>query len=135
VAQRGNLILDSSIAAYTFCAFTAFVVVFQLALALGAPWGELAMGGKFPGRFPPKMRVAALVQIVLLVAVAFIVLIRAGLLAEEYYDISRPGIWFVVVLFVVSTILNTITPSKKERMMGAPIAAVLLVSSIIVAMS
>ncbi len=93
------------------------------------------MGGKFPGRFPPKMRVAALVQIVLLVAVAFIVLIRAGLLAEEYYDISRPGIWFVVVLFVVSTILNTITPSKKERMMGAPIAAVLLVSSIIVAMS
>lgn len=34
-------------------------IAFQLALALGAPWGEYAMGGRYPGRFPPGLRLAA----------------------------------------------------------------------------
>ncbi|HLA80259.1 MAG TPA: hypothetical protein VJP78_01330 [Thermoleophilia bacterium] len=32
-------------AGYVFALFTAGVVVFQLALAAGAPWGSYAMGG------------------------------------------------------------------------------------------
>lgn len=127
--------IDSTISAYIFCIFTAVIVIFQLALALGAPWGEMAMGGKFPGRFPPKMRVAAIVQIVLLQLVAIIVLVRAELLFGEYYEISRSAVWFVVALFVVSSIMNIITPSKKERMMWAPIAIILLICSLIVARS
>lgn len=35
------------------------VAAFQLALALGAPWGTYVMGGTFPGSFPPAMRAAA----------------------------------------------------------------------------
>jgi cytochrome bd-type quinol oxidase subunit 2 len=110
-------------------------VIFQLALALGAPWGEMAMGGKFPGRFPPKMRVAAIVQLVLLLLMAFIVVVRAELVSDEYFEISRFAVWFVVTLSVVSSILNIITPSKKERMMWAPIAVILLICSLIVARS
>jgi hypothetical protein len=110
-------------------------VIFQLALALGAPWGEMAMGGKYPGRFPPKMRVAAIIQIVLLLLGAIIVLVRAELLFGDYFEISRSAVWFVVALFVVSSILNIITPSKKERMMGAPLAIILLTCSLIVARS
>ena len=34
-----------TLSAYIFCFFTAVIVIFQLALALGAPWGEMAMGG------------------------------------------------------------------------------------------
>jgi hypothetical protein len=127
--------IDTTASAYIFCAFTAVTIIFQLALALGAPWGEMAMGGKFPGRFPLKMRVAAIIQMVLLLLVAFIVLVRAELLFVEYFEISRLAVWFVVALFVVSSILNIITPSKKERMMGAPIAIILLTCSLIVATS
>ncbi|MSP57207.1 MAG: hypothetical protein EXR69_16670, partial [Myxococcales bacterium] len=56
------------VAAIAYALATALVVGFQVALALGAPWGELAMGGAFPGRFPPAMRVAAVVQGALLAA-------------------------------------------------------------------
>jgi hypothetical protein len=38
-------------------------VLFQLALACGAPWGHLAMGGgKYPGVFPVPLRIAAVVS-------------------------------------------------------------------------
>ena len=127
--------IDAIVSAYVFCFFSAVIVIFQLALALGAPWGEMAMGGKYPGRFPPRMRVAAIIQLVLVLVVALIVLVRAELALDEYLDVSRSAVWFVVALFAVSSILNLITPSKKERIFGAPIAIILLICSLIVARS
>ncbi len=41
---------------------TAGAVAFQLALSAGVPWGEYAMGGAYPGQYPPGLRVAALLQ-------------------------------------------------------------------------
>jgi len=32
-----------------FTVFTAIVILFQLGLAIGMPWGAASMGGKFPG--------------------------------------------------------------------------------------
>ena len=46
--------IGASTAAYIFCALTAVTIAFQLALALGAPPGEMAMGGKYPGRWQEK---------------------------------------------------------------------------------
>ena len=127
--------IDPTTAAYVFSIFTAVGVIFQFALALGAPWGEMAMGGKFPGRFPPKMRISALVQMVLLVLIAMVVLTRAGLVLNELFEFSKSAIWFVVALCVVSAILNIITPSKKERMLWAPVTIVLVICAFVVAMS
>lgn len=66
-------------AAVAFAIITLGVVGFQLALAAGAPWGEYAMGGKFPGAYPAPMRVAAVVQAALLAAIAWTVLAAADL--------------------------------------------------------
>lgn len=126
---------DPTFAAYLFSILIAFVVGFQLALALGAPWGELAMGGKFSGRLPPAMRIAALVQIVLLVFIALIVLTRAGVILGEFSSLSKSLIWAVVVFSLIGAILNTITPSKKERMLWAPVSLVLLICATCVAVS
>lgn len=126
---------DPAFAAYLFSVLIAFVVAFQLALALGAPWGEMAMGGKFPGRLPPRMRIAALVQIVVLVFIALIVLTRAGVILEEFSSLSKSVIWAVVVFSLIGAILNTITPSKKERMLWAPVSIVLLICATYVAVS
>jgi len=127
--------IDPTIFALVFSAFMSAVVIFQFALALGAPWGELAMGGKFHGRFPPYMRVVALFQIALLVFLALIVLTRAGIIFDQYFESSKSAIWVVVAICAVATILNFITPSKKERKLWAPVSIVLLVSSVIVASS
>ena len=122
-------------AAYLFSILIAFVVAFQLALALGAPWGELAMGGKFPGRLPLRMRIAALVQMVVLLFIALIVLTRAGVILDEFSSLSKSVIWAVVVFSLLGAILNTITPSKKERMLWSPVTIVLLICATYVAVS
>ena len=70
-----------SLAAVLYALATSAVVGFQVALAAGAPWGEYAIGGRVPGRFPPPMRVAAVVQAVVLGWLALVVLDAAGLVA------------------------------------------------------
>ena len=124
---------EATTAAYIFSFFAAIVMLFQLALALGAPWGEMAMGGKYPGRFPPKLRVGAIMQMLLLAFFGLVVLTRAGLIFSDFLEVSKSAIWFVVVMCVVSAILNIITPSKKERKLWSPVTIVLAVCALIVA--
>jgi hypothetical protein len=122
-------------AALVYAAVTAGVVVFQVALVLGAPWGAYAMGGTFPGRLPATMRVAALVQAALLGAMAVIVLSRAGLIPTSWIGAFPWLIWVVVTVAALSLVLNTITPSAGERRIWAPVAAVLFACSLIVAVT
>ena len=124
----------TTVAALVFAAVTAGVVVFQLALALGAPWGEYAMGGRSFGRFPPAMRVAAVAQAVLLTLIAVVVLADARLVLPWLAPTFPWLIWFVVAFSAVSVVLNTLTPSARERRIWAPVALVMLVSSLIVAL-
>ncbi len=121
------------IAGIVYAAATAIVVAFQIALALGAPWGAYAMGGAFPGQFPPEMRVAALIQAGILLGFAGIVLARAGIALRRWERVSRWMVWVVVAFAAVSLVLNLITPSAVERMLWAPVALVLLVCSLLVA--
>jgi hypothetical protein len=110
------------------------VVGFQIALAAGAPWGAYAMGGAFPGQFPSAMRVAALVQAVILLLFAGVVLARAGVAVRRWSRASRRLIWLVVAFSTLSLVLNLITPSAGERAIWAPVALVLLVCSLLVAL-
>ena len=121
------------IAGIVYAAATAIVAAFQIALALGAPWGAYAMGGAFPGQFPPEMRVAALIQAGILLGFAGIVLARAGIALRRWERVSRWMVWVVVAFAAVSLVLNLITPSAGERMLWAPVALVLLVCSLLVA--
>ncbi len=73
----------------------SLVILFQLALAFGAPWGSLAMGGRFPGKFPPAMRVAALVQIVILAIIGVVISVRGGIIFPEWFSSAEKIIWGV----------------------------------------
>lgn len=132
---RSRIMFETTTAAYIFSLLTVIVMLFQMALALGAPWGEMAMGGKFPGRFSPILRISAIVQMLLLAFAALIVLTRAGLVLDDYFEFSKSAVWFVVVLCVISAILNTITPSKKERVLWSPVTIILVVCAVVVARS
>jgi hypothetical protein len=120
-------------AALLYAVLSAGVVAFQIALAAGAPWGAYAMGGAVPGQFPPALRIAALVQAVLIVGMAAIVLSRAGLILAGWSRVSRWLVWVVVAVTAMSLVLNLITPSAGEQALWAPVLLVLLASSLVVA--
>ncbi len=123
------------IAAVIYSLVTLVVVAFQFALALGAPWGAYAMGGAFPGRFPPKVRLAALAQAILLGLLAAVVLSRAGLVLPQWSQASVWLTWVIVAFAVISVVLNAITPSAGERRLWLPVTLVLLASSLTVALT
>src|SRR5688572_5384519 len=123
------------VAAILYAIVSLGVVAFQIALAVGAPWGAYAMGGAFPGQFPPALRAAALVQAAILVGWAAVVLARAGLILPGWSRVSRWLIWVVVAFAAISLVLNLITPSAGERAIWAPTALLLLISSAVVAIT
>ena len=122
-------------AAWIYTIASVGVILFQVALALGAPWGALAMGGASPGRFPPRLRVAAAAQAVLLGVAAAVVLARAGLAFAGLADTARILIWLVVALAVVALVLNLASRSAGERRLWVPVAVVMLASSVVVAVT
>lgn len=129
-----ELAMNPALPARIFTGVTLIVVLFQLALAAGAPWGQVAMGGQYPGTFPPVMRVAAAIQAVILLLFVATVLTRAGLVWPRWFPASRVGIWVVVGFSCLATILNLVTSSVWERRMWAPAAALMLACSLAVAL-
>jgi hypothetical protein len=120
-------------AAVVFAIVTAGVVAFQFALAAGAPWGAYAMGGAFPGRFPPPMRVAAAIQGVVLGLVALVVLATAGVIDIPLVTSLPWLIWAVVAVMALGVVLNAISRSAGERRLWVPVTLILLGTSLIVA--
>ncbi|ESQ76621.1 hypothetical protein [Asticcacaulis sp. AC402] len=123
----------ASLSAWLFTGLGVTVIAFQLALAAGMPWGHLAMAGVYPGVFPIEMRIAAVAQAAVFGLMIAIVLGRAGVI--EVPRVFLRLIWGVIVLMALSFGLNLITPSAEERLLWAPVAFGLLVSSLLVALA
>ena len=122
-----------TISATVFSTLISITILFQISLAAGMPWGSYAMGGKFPGKFPPIMRIASLIQVIILSIIGSIVLIKSGLIFPDWSSFTNAAIWFVVAFSVIATVLNLITRSVWERRIWAPISLLMLITSIIVA--
>ncbi len=127
--------ISARVAAGVFCGLAAIVAAFQLALALGAPWGAYAMGGRFPGTYPPAMRVAAIVQMLQLVLMALAVLIRAGLILPAWRPRWGWLAWPVTLVLAVGVVLNLITPSPPERLIWTPVATLMFLASLRIALA
>jgi hypothetical protein len=125
----------AGIAALTYLVASVIVIAFQVLLALGAPWGAYAMGGSYPGRLPPAMRVVAAVQAVVLGVLAIVVLSRAGVTARDLTAGYPWLIWVVVAVTAVSVVMNAASRSPGERRLWVPVGLVMLGSSIVVAIS
>jgi hypothetical protein len=110
------------------------LVAFQVALALGAPWGRAAWGGAYE-RLPTGLRIASGVAAIVWLLAALVVLARAG------YDwspippvVARWAIWVLFGMLVVGTLLNLASRSRLERLIQTPVAAALSVLCLIVAL-
>ncbi|WP_283134559.1 hypothetical protein [Rhizohabitans arisaemae] len=109
------------------------VALFQVALAAGAPWGRAAWGGGH-SRLPARLRVASAFSALVLTIAALIVLERARVVDAWLPAASaRWATWGVTVAMAVSAIGNLASPSRWERSLMAPVASLLAVLSLIVA--
>jgi hypothetical protein len=121
------------IAAYSFSAIAFLAVAFHGALALGMPWAELSWGGQYSGRLPAAMRVASVASAAILVLLALVVLVRAGLLLPRWHSLSQKLIWVVVTYCGVAVLAHIFTPSKWERIVWLPMVVVLFITALVVA--
>ena len=111
------------------------ISLFQIALIAGAPWGEIAFGGQNKGSLPVNLRIGSAISVFVYLGVIGHFLAQLDLLPK----LLDPGWnlvanWVIVGLFSIALVMNSITPSKKERAIWAPVALVLLIASLIIAL-
>jgi hypothetical protein len=122
-------------AAILFALAAGGAIAFQLGLAAGASWGSIAMGGRYPGSFPPRMRAAAVVQAAVL-AFLLITVLSDARIALTFLSEALPWlVWLAVAFSGISLALNAMSSSARERQIWVPVAIVMLVSSLVVAIS
>ncbi len=105
---------------YVACAVPSVAV--SVGVALGAPWGRLVMGGRWPGRAPLRGRLLAAAQAILLAAMAAAMVLPA-----------TPALlhWAVVALTALSLAANAVSPSRIEARLWTPLLAVMLVAGLV----
>jgi hypothetical protein len=116
------------IAAWLAAAGFLLVAAFQVALVLGAPWGEYTQGGVARGALAVSGRIVAAVSCLVSVLMAGAILARAGEgpLRRLSTRVVTVLAWMTMVFAVITVVLNLITRSTAERAIWAPVSIVLL---------
>src|SRR5512145_1681413 len=96
------------VAARIYAVVSFGVVAFQVALALGAPWGAYAMGGAFPGRYPAPLRIVALAQAIAIAFLALVVLGFGGVIDLPLVDGLPWLAWVPVAFSALAVVVNAI---------------------------
>ena len=129
---RGGTRARSKAAVAAAAGFTG-LALFELALALGAPLGRAAFGGGHT-HLPPGLRLVSAVAVLIWLLAALVVLRRGGYRAPLISArVSRTGTWVLTGLLTLGTLINLASPSGWERLLQAPLAAILAALCLIVA--
>lgn len=108
--------------------------LFQIGLALGAPWGAASWGGTHRGVLPKGFRIASGVAgLVLYPFLALVILRSAGVLEAEWL----PGdgsvwMWVLAGFFGLGTLANAASRSRPERW-WSPVSGVVAICCGIIA--
>lgn len=109
------------------------LAAFQLALALGAPWGHFAWGGH-NRVLPAGLRTGSVVSILIYALIAVIAWDRVGAI-DVFPDLfSDIAMWVIFGYFVLGIGMNAISRSKPERYTMVPVVIVLAVLSLLIAL-
>ena len=100
------------------------VAVMEVLLIAGLPLGEFTMGGRHKV-LPPMYRMFAASSIILQLFGAAMLLQGSGLMNMWFAGNVIKIICFVFAgFFAINTVMNLISPSKKEKYVMTPLAAV-----------
>lgn len=108
------------------------VAGFHVAIIAGAPLGEYSYGGMTSGPLPRPLRFSSGLSVALFLAIAGHGLAQAGIIRTALPDAGNSvANWAIVGLLAVATLMNTITRSKKERNIWAPVSFVMLAAALV----
>ena len=117
-------------------AATLIVSLFQIALALGAPWGAYAYGGARTGKLPVGFRVNSVVAAIVMAAISGHYLAQLGVFTPLLDAAGNSVVnWVLVGFTLLGAIANNITRSKKERAVWAIPTLLMFVAAVIVALN
>jgi len=116
------------VAAIVASVLLSVVAIFQIALALGAPWGDAAWGGANTGVLPRRLRIASgVVGLVVYPLIGCFVLASAGLITADWVPgTGAVGMWALASVFTLGAVANFASRSKRERIWG-PVSLVIAV--------
>ncbi|MDJ0790563.1 MAG: hypothetical protein QNJ71_01580 [Acidimicrobiia bacterium] len=129
--------MDVETIALIAVALFGVLAIFQAALALGAPLGEYAYGGRAAtesGTLTTRYRIMSGVAVFILMGFAYLILARAGVIDSPLTDrFILVGSWAVVAYLALNTAANLMGKTNVERYVFGSITAVLVVLCAIVA--
>ncbi len=115
------------ITTYLGCALLVALILFQIALILGAPFGNYAWGGQHRV-LPTKLRIGSASSIVIyLLFMAFLVSKSGVWNIITHEPTLTIGMWAMTGYLFFGVLLNAISRSKQERMVMVPVALVLAI--------
>ncbi len=105
------------------CVF-AIAIVLSVMISLGAPFGELTMGGQYKV-FPKPLRILMLPQILLQGFGLKSILEGGGILPRKFsFKVTKIICCVYAVYFAFNTIMNLCSKSKKERIVSGTASAI-----------
>lgn len=130
-----SFIRKSRIPAYIAVAGFAALTIFQILLAAGLPLGRAAYWGVHE-TLPPGLRIVSAVSAMLLIAAIWTVLVRSGIIVggKTARTTANWMIWGYTVLFALSSAANMASTSRWERLIMVPLAVVLTLCCLLVAL-
>ena len=124
-----------TILAVTGAILLFIAAVFEVLLIAGLPLGEFTMGGRYKV-LPPMMRVAGAFSLLTQVFAGLILLQAAGLMNMWFsVGVTRIICYVFGGFFVVNTVMNFFSTSKKEKYTMTPLALIEAVIFILTAVS
>ena len=126
--------MTSMAAAIIFTGLIALLAIFQLALVFGAPLGRFAWGGQ-NDVLPTRLRRGSIFAILLYVAFSIILLSASGIITIAVLEpVGGLLCWMIVVYLSFGVVMNALSRSKPERFVMTPVAAILAVCALVVAL-
>ena len=121
------------VAAIVAATIDMVIVLFQIGLIAGAPWGQFTQGGYADGALPIAGRAFAAVSVLIVVAFALGQLGRVGWGPLGGRRRLATGLtWAALIYSIIGLVVNLASPSALERAVWAPVCLILAVCAALV---
>ena len=126
---------NQGIAALIAAVVLGGLIVFQVLLALGVPWGKAAWGGQHPGALPANLRWGSAAAAVVLGFAMWMVLARAGWVAPGSDALwVKIVTWIFTAYFAFNVVMNVLSTSVIEKAIMTPASAILVIGLVLVSL-
>lgn len=114
--------------------FLAVAILYVL-LALGLPYGDFAMGGKYK-IMPKQIRVTCAISVLIqLIAILFILQVGHVISISLIAPIAKGVCYFFAFYLFLNTVMNAFSKSIKEKIVMTPLSFITAICFLITALN